>query len=253
MWYTPSCNSRRISDYPRMGRMVLYMGNRLEHRRRRTTACGGRAISELLIIKVECAPLMPGVRRMASMSSWQRKGLTAFALCLTGCSSPKSATVAFDAEAARRADVGTPAPSGSFRAAMVAFATLPEAIASEVAAAESISVRRSQVTEVVFPKAGDTVLVDVASYNEAQHLIERVNVFGVLQSRVADTWSVLDSRTHRQVKVRLSESSWSRAPHGVNRLRTMGEAVGQPAYYVQMERYATLPATGRIVEYQAAH
>lgn len=187
------------------------------------------------------------------MSAWQRKCLTAFALCLAGCSSPKSATVGVGAQAARSTDVGSAAPSGSFRAAMFAFDAPPEAIAREVAAAESIGVRRSQVTEVGFPKFGDTVLVDVASYNEAQQLIEHVNAFGVLQSRVGDTWSVLDSRTHRPRKVRLSETSWMRAPRGVYRLRTTGEVVGQPAYYVRIERYASLPASGRIIEYQAAH
>ncbi len=193
------------------------------------------------------------VRRRTSMISWQRDGLTAITLCLAACSSPKSAAVAIDAAAAHRAGVGTAAPDGSFRAALLAVDPAPEALAHDVASAGHMRVRRSHVTAVADPTVGDLVLVDVASYNEAQHLIERVNVFGVLLSRAGDVWSVRDSRTHRVQTVRISAGAWLRAPHGVYRLRTTGAVVGQPAYYVQLERYASLPASGRIVAFPAAH
>jgi hypothetical protein len=190
---------------------------------------------------------------MIIMSSWQRKGMRAFVLCLAGCSSPHAATVAAGAGAARVGDVGTVAPSGSFRATMVTVETLQAARVREVASAESIRVRRGHALEAGVPESGDIVLVDVASYNAAQQLIESVNTFGVLRSREGDKWSIIDRSTHRLVTVRLSEGSWVRAPRGEYRLRTTGAVVGQPGYYVRIARYASLPATGRIVAYRAAH
>ena len=187
------------------------------------------------------------------MISCRRNGLTAITLCVAACSSPKSAAVAIDASAARRAGVGTAAPVGSFRAALVAVTTPPEALARDVAAAERTRARGSHVAEIGDPTVGDPVLVDVASYDEAQHLIERVNVFGVLLSRAGDVWTVRDRRTHRVQTVRLSAGAWVRAPRGVYRLRTTGAVVGQPEYYVQLERYASLPVSGRVVAFPAAH
>lgn len=53
--------------------------------------------------------------------------------------------------------------------------------------------------------------------------------------------------------LRLSESSWRRAPRGVYRLRATGDVVGQPAYRVRLERHASLPASGYVIGYQPAH
>ena len=187
------------------------------------------------------------VRRMVSMISWQRKRIIAFGLGIAGCSSPQSVAVA---GAAGGSDVGTAAPRGSFRASLVPCDTLSAVRAREVVNRESMSLRRGRDTGVSFPKGGDTVLVDVTSYDEQQQLIERVNAFGVLQSRKGDTWSVREIRTRRRLAVRLSEDSWVRAPRGVYRLRTTGEVVGQPAYHVWTTRYASLPATGCVVGYR---
>ena len=186
---------------------------------------------------------------MVSMISWQRKHIIAFGLGLAGCSSPQSAAVAV-AGAAGGTDVGVAAPRESFRASLFPCDTLSAVRAREVVNRESISLRRGRDTGVSFPKGGDTVLVDVTSYDEQQQLIERVNAFGVLQSRKGDTWSVREIRTRRRLAVRLSEDSWVRAPRGVYRLRTTGEVVGQPAYYVWTTRSASLPATGCVRGYQ---
>lgn len=51
----------------------------------------------------------------------------------------------------------------------------------------------------------DTVLVDLSSYDDARTLAERVNAFGVLQSRDGDRWSFRDARTRKTISIRLRE------------------------------------------------
>ena len=212
---------------------------------RLTTACSGRRFAP---------PLILGVRRILGMISWRRKGMSALAMCLAGCSSQRPVAASVDSEEAHRAQIAVTAPAGSFRASLAPGLSLAggdtlltAALEREADVEQRLSALRSRAASPDYPKVGDVVLVDVSSYDEAQVLIERVNTFGVLHSRAGVTWRVRDRWTRKLVGIQLSESSWSRAPKGVYRLRTTGEVVGRPEYYVQIEQYASLPAAGRII------
>lgn len=183
------------------------------------------------------------------MISSRSRNLVALALCLAACSSSQAPETKGDANQASRADASVTAatPPGSFRASLDGTDLSLAVRACTTGVARQQSAARRNVTPPGHPKRGDAVLVDISSYDDAQALIERVNVFGVLQSRAGDMWWVRDSRTQKRVGIRLDERSWSRAPKGVYRLRSTGEVVGQPAYQVHTQRYASLPATGCVV------
>lgn len=61
--------------------------------------------------------------------------------------------------------------------------------------------QRAQSADMI----ADTVLVDLSSYDDARTLAERVNAFGVLQSRDGDRWSFRDARTRKTISIRLRE------------------------------------------------
>ena len=201
-----------------------------------------------------------------SRSQW----CAALALCFAGCSShPTVATSADsrrtpDASASAISSAGSrpdtaasqkPAPA-TFAAALALNSDSFQAMTERqidvfLSQAQRQAANRAALTG--HPRVGDVVLVDVSSYDDAQRLTERVNTFGVLQSRVGDQWSVRDARTHKTISVRLREDSWMRAPKGAYRLRTTGDTVATPDYYVHIERYASLPVSGRIVGQSIHH
>ena len=188
------------------------------------------------------------------MIFWRLKAMSALAMCLAGCSSRRPAAASVDSGEAHGAQETVAAPGGSFRASLAFGQSLADgdtlltaALEGEVDVEPRLRAWRSPAGKLDYPKVGDVVLVDVSSYDEAQVLIERVNTFGVLHSRAGEIWRVRDRRTRNLVGIQLREDSWSRAPKGVYRLRATGEIVGRPAYYVQLERHASLPAAGRIV------
>lgn len=182
------------------------------------------------------------------VASRSRKSI-ALALCLAACSSPPPSATQGEVDQARDADVSVAAatPPRSFRASLDGTDASLAVSACTTGVARQLSAARRNVAPPGYPKRGDAVLVDIASYDDAQVLIERVNVSGVLQSRAGDMWWVRDGRTQKRVGIRLEQSSWSRAPKGAYRLQRTGEVVGQPAYHVHMKRYASLPATGCVV------
>ena len=201
-----------------------------------------------------CAMMLPSVARHVSVPDW---GAAAFALCLAACSSQRSAAAVTDSKKAQGTQQSVAAPGASFRASLTADPSLAGTdtlltapFQREARGAQSPGAVRSGATMLEYPKVGDVVLVDVSSYDDAQKLIERVNIFGILESRAGDAWHVRDRHSRQLVAIRLSLSAWSRAPKGVYHLRTTGEVVGQPAYAVRIERYASLPASGRIIEYR---
>ena len=188
------------------------------------------------------------------MISRRRLGMLSFATCLAACSSQQPVVASADSQLARGAqstDAAPPAPATSFRASLASGPSqtaddslLSAAFEREAAAAQRQSMLRDRADGPFYPRVGDVVHVDVSSYNEADALSERVRTVGLLESRTADIWRVRDSHTRKLVAIQLRESDWSR---GVYWRRTTGKRVVNPLYYVEIERHASSPASGRII------
>ena len=186
------------------------------------------------------------------MISSRRLGMLSFATCLAACSSQQPVVTRADSQLARGAQSTEVAPpTTSFRASLASGPSetaddslLTAAFEREAATAQRQSMLRDRADGPFYPSVGDVVHVDVSSYNEADALSERVRTVGLLESRTADIWRVRDSHTRKLVAIQLRESDWSR---GVYWRRTTGKRVVNPLYYVEIERHASSPASGRII------
>ena len=100
---------------------------------------------------------------------------------------------------------------------------------------------------MLVPTIGSVVLVDVKSHDDAGVVTEWVNTFGTVARRVGDRWTVRSARDESEVEFSLPEDRLHPAPPGSYILRTTGEDVRTPDFYVQLERFTSLPVRGIIV------
>jgi hypothetical protein len=100
---------------------------------------------------------------------------------------------------------------------------------------------------VSVPTIGSLVFVDLTSHDDERVVTEDVNTFGIVTRRVGDRWTVRSARDQREVEFDLQEDRWRPASPGSYILRSTGEAVSTPEYYVHLQRFTSSPAWGIIV------